>query len=212
MMVPARSAARQGLVSCATCGLLSRAASPQEPGFCPRCGSELHVRHRDSIQHTWALAIAAAVCFIPANALPVMVTNALGATTPDTILGGVVFLYESGSWPLALIVLVASFMIPLGKLIALVWLLIAVQRGVRGGESQRMRLHRMVRLVGPWSMLDVFVATFTVALVQLSPLMSVEPGLGVLFFASVVVLTMFAAESLDPRLLWDQTEVESPRA
>jgi paraquat-inducible protein A len=141
-----------------------------------------------------------------------MVTNALGSTTPDTILGGVVFLYESGSWPLALIVLVASFMIPLGKLIALVWLLIAIQRGVRGGESQRMRLHRMVRLVGPWSMLDVFVATFTVALVQLSPLMSVEPGLGVLFFASVVVLTMIAAESLDPRLLWDRTEVESPRA
>jgi paraquat-inducible protein A len=156
--------------------------------------------------------IAAAVCFIPANALPVMVTNALGSTTPDTILGGVVFLYESGSWPLALIVLVASFMIPLGKLIALVWLLIAIQRGVHGGESQRMRLHRMVRLVGPWSMLDVFVATFTVALVQLSPLMSVEPGLGVLFFASVVVLTMVAAESLDPRLLWDQSEVESSRA
>jgi paraquat-inducible protein A len=156
--------------------------------------------------------IAAAVCFIPANALPVMVTNALGSTTPDTILGGVVFLYESGSWPLALIVLVASFMIPLGKLIALVWLLIAIQRGVRGGESQRMRLHRMVRLVGPWSMLDVFVATFTVALVQLSPLMSVEPGPGVLFFASVVVLTMVAAESLDPRLLWDRSEVESSRA
>lgn len=141
-----------------------------------------------------------------------MVTNALGSSTPDTILGGVVFLYESGSWPLALIVLVASFMIPFGKLIALAWLLVAVQRGVRGGETQRMRLHRLVRLVGPWSMLDVFVATFTVALVQLSPLMSVEPGLGVLFFASVVVLTMLAAESLDPRLLWDRPGVESAGA
>ena len=212
MTAQSPSAARQGLVSCATCGLLSRAASQNEPGFCPRCGSELHLRHPNAIQHTWALGVAAAVCFIPANALPVMVTNALGSTTPDTILGGVVFLYESGSWPLALIVLVASFMIPLGKLIALGWLLIAIQRGVRGGESQRMRLHRMVRLVGPWSMLDVFVATFTVALVQLSPLMSVEPGLGVLFFASVVVLTMFAAESLDPRLLWDRSEIQSRHA
>lgn len=206
------SAARWGLASCSDCGLLSRAASREEPGFCPRCGSELHFRHPGAIERTWALVIAAGICFIPANTLPVMVSNALGSSTPDTILGGVSFLYESGSWPLALIVLVASFMIPLGKLMALVWLLIAVQRGVRGGESQRMRLHRLVHLVGPWSMLDVFVATFTVALVQLSPLMSVEPGPGVLFFASVVVLTMLAAESLDPRLLWDRIGVDSRRA
>lgn len=212
MNPPSRSAADQGLVSCATCRLLARAAQAEEPGHCPRCGARLHRRHPDSIQQTWALALAAAVCFLPANLLPVMVTNALGSSTPDTILGGVVFLYESGSWPLALIVLVASFMIPFGKLIALAWLLVAVQRGVRGGETQRMRLHRLVRLVGPWSMLDVFVATFTVALVQLSPLMSVEPGLGVLFFASVVVLTMLAAESLDPRLLWDRPGVESAGA
>jgi paraquat-inducible protein A len=141
-----------------------------------------------------------------------MVTNAFGSSTPDTILGGVVFLYTSGSWPLALIVLVASFMIPLGKLIALAWLLISIHRRTRGGERQRMRLHRAVRAVGPWSMLDVFVATFTVALVQLDPLMSVEPGLGVLFFASVVVLTMLAAESLDPRLLWDLDPVDIKRA
>jgi paraquat-inducible protein A len=158
------------------------------------------------------LVIAAAICFIPANALPVMVSNALGSSTPDTILSGVNYLYESGSWPLALIVLVASFMIPLGKLMALGWLLIAVQRGARGGESQRMRLHRLVHLVGPWSMLDVFVATFTVALVQLNPLMSVVPGPGVLFFATVVVLTMLAAETLDPRLLWDRNGVDSHRA
>ena len=206
------SAARRGLVCCRDCGLLSRAASPHEPGFCPRCGAKLHFRHPNAVQQTWALVVAAAICFIPANALPVMVSNALGSSTPDTILGGVHFLYESGSWPLALIVLVASFMIPLGKLMALVWLLVAIQRGVRGGESQRMRLHRLVHLIGPWSMLDVFVATFTVALVQLSPLMSVEPGPGVLFFAAVVVLTMLAAESLDPRLLWDRNGVDSHRA
>ena len=206
------SAAQAGLVSCRDCGLLSRAASPQAPGYCPRCGSQLHLRHPNSIQHTWALVIAAAICFIPANALPVMVSNALGSSTPDTILSGVNYLYESGSWPLALIVLVASFMIPLGKLMALGWLLIAVQRGTRGGESQRMRLHRLVHLVGPWSMLDVFVATFTVALVQLNPLMSVVPGPGVLFFATVVVLTMLAAETLDPRLLWDRNGVDSHRA
>ncbi|RKT45440.1 paraquat-inducible protein A [Thiocapsa rosea] len=182
--------------------------APAEAGFCPRCGARLHRRHPDSIQRSWALGVAAAVCFVPANVLPVMVTDAFGSSKPDTILGGVVFLYGSGSWPLALIVLVASFMIPLGKLLSLGWLLIAIRRGIRGGERQRMRLHRIVRAVGPWSMLDVFVATFTVALVQLDPLMSVEPGLGVLFFAAVVVLTMLAADSLDPRLLWDRNEIE----
>jgi paraquat-inducible protein A len=187
---------------------LARPATSSEAGFCPRCGARLHRRHPDSIQQSWALGVAAAVCFIPANVLPVMVTDALGSSTPDTILGGVVFLYTSGSWPLALIVLVASFMIPLGKLLSLGWLLIAIRRGLRGGERQRMRLHRIVRAVGPWSMLDVFVATFTVALVQLDPLMSVEPGLGVLFFAAVVVLTMLAVESLDPRLLWGRDEIE----
>jgi len=203
LMVAALTAARQGLVSCGTCGLLLRPAWPTEPGHCPRCGAGLDWRHPNSLQRTWALTLAAAVCYIPANALPVMVTNALGSSTPDTIMGGVVFLVTSGSWPLGLIVLIASVMIPLGKLLALTWLLIAVQRGAMGGERDHMRMIRVVRLIGRWSMLDVFVDTFTVALVQLQPLMSVEPGPGVVFFAAVVVLTMLAAESFDPRLLWD---------
>ncbi len=209
MTTASPTAACQGLVGCATCGLLARRASRSRPGHCPRCGAVLHQRHPDSIQRTWALTLAAAVCFIPANALPVMVTNALGAATPDTIMGGVVFLFASGSWPLGLIVLIASVMIPLGKLMALVWLLIAVQRRALGGERERMRLIRLVRLIGRWSMLDIFVDTFTVALVQLQPLMSVQPGPGVVFFAAVVVLTMLAAESFDPRLLWDRDRVES---
>jgi paraquat-inducible protein A len=147
--------------------------------------------------------IAAAICYIPANLLPVMNTTTLGSTEPDTIMGGVVFLYTSGSWPLALIVLIASVMVPIGKLVALAYLLLTVQRGVKGGERERTRLYRMVEIIGRWSMLDVFVDTFTVALVQLSPLMSVAPGMGVMFFAAVVVLTMIAAETFDPRLIWD---------
>jgi paraquat-inducible protein A len=141
--------------------------------------------------------------------LPVLNTTTLGSTDSDTIMGGVVFLYTSGSWPLALIVLIASVMVPLGKLVALVYLLITVQRGSLGGGRERSRLYRMVVFIGRWSMLDVFVDTFTVALVQLSPLMSVEPGPGVLFFAAVVVLTMIAAESFDPRLIWD-SETSGP--
>lgn len=124
-------------------------------------------------------------------------------------MSGVVFLFVSGSWPLALIVLIASVMIPLGKLLALLWLLMAVQDRALGGERDRMRLIRLVRIVGRWSMLDVFVDTFTVALVQLQPVMGVAPGPGVLFFAAVVVLTMLAAESFDPRLLWDTRQAPS---
>jgi paraquat-inducible protein A len=183
--------------------LLSRPADAAEPGYCPRCGAELIGRRHHSIQYTWALVVAAAICFVPANVLPVLSTTTLGSTDSDTIMGGVVFLYTSGSWPLALIVLIASVMIPLGKLVALVYLLITVQRGSLGNSRERTRLYRMVEFIGRWSMLDVFVDTFTVALVQLQPLMSVEPGAGVVFFAAVVVLTMIAAESFDPRLIWD---------
>jgi paraquat-inducible protein A len=197
------TAAQAGLVACETCSLLSRPAHPEHPGHCPRCGAELESRVVHSLQYTWALVIAAAICYIPANMLPVLTTTTFESTESDTIIGGVVFLYASGSWPLALIVLVASVMVPLGKLVALVYLLIVVQRCSVGDNRQRTRLYRMVEFIGRWSMLDVFVDTFTVALIQLQPLMSVEPGPGVLFFAAVVVLTMLAAESFDPRLIWD---------
>ena len=117
------TAAQAGLVSCEVCSLLARPASAEEPGYCPRCGAELVSRRHHSIQYTWALVIAAAICYIPANMLPVLNTTTLGSTDSDTIMGGVVFLYTSGSWPLALIVLIASVMVPLGKLVALVYLL-----------------------------------------------------------------------------------------
>jgi len=202
-MAHALTAAATGLVSCETCGLLSRPVGDRALGHCPRCGEALAWRRHQSIQYTWALVIAAAICYIPANVLPVLTTTALGSSDSDTIMGGVVLLYTTGSWPLALIVLVASVMVPLGKLVALTYLLITVQRGVPTQNRERARLYRLVEVIGRWSMLDVFVDTFTVALVQLQPLMSVQPGPGVLFFAAVVVLTMLAAESFDPRLIWD---------
>src|SRR5215510_3620264 len=197
------TAAEAGLVSCEMCRLLSRPADPAELGYCPRCGAELVSRRHHSIQYTWALVVAAAICYIPANLLPVLNTTTLGSTDSDTIMGGVALLYTTGSWPLALIVLIASVMVPLGKLIALSYLLISVQRGSIQSNRDRTRLYRLVKIIGRWSMLDVFVDTFTVALIQLQPLMSVAPGPGVLFFAGVVVLTMIAAKSFDPRLIWD---------
>ena len=202
----ATSAAQAGMVSCTTCRLLSRPAHVAQPGYCPRCGARLVWRRPDSIQYTWALVIAGAICYIPANVLPVLSTTALGSTESDTIIGGVIFLYGSGSWPLALIVLIASVMIPLGKLVALGYLLITVQRGSIANSHDRTRIYELVEFVGRWSMLDVFVDAFVVALVQLQPLMSVQPGLGVAFFMAVVVLTMLAAQSFDPRLIWDAGE------
>src|SRR5262245_62179525 len=126
------TAAEAGLVSCEFCRLLSRPADKSEPGYCPRCGAELVWRRHHSIQYTWALVIAAAICYIPANALPVLSTTTLGSTEPDTIIGGVIFLYTSGSWPLALIVLIASVMVPLGELVGLAFLLIVVWHGLPG--------------------------------------------------------------------------------
>src|SRR5262245_26611919 len=132
MSVVSSTATEAGLLSCEYCHLLSRPVDRAEPGYCPRCGAELSWRRHHSIQYTWALVIAAAICYIPANALPVLNTTTLGSTDSDTIIGGVVFLYTSGSWPLALVVLIASVMVPLGKLIALAFLLIVVWHGLPG--------------------------------------------------------------------------------
>jgi paraquat-inducible protein A len=209
-MTTLKTARRAGLVVCEACALLSRPANPDEAGRCPRCGEQLESRRHGSINRTWALLIAAAICYLPANLLPVLYTTTPAGSDADTILGGVIFLYTSGSWPLALVVLIASVIIPLGKLISLAYLLISVQRGSRITKHERTRLYRIVVFIGRWSMLDVFVDTFTVALVQLQPLMSVIPGAGVTFFAAVVVLTMLAAESFDPRLIWDPSADEEP--
>lgn len=205
-----RTAMREGLHSCAVCGLLSRPAPGAEEGRCPRCGEVLSFRKANSLQRTWAYVIAAAICYLPANALPVLATTTASGTETDTILQGVVLLWSPTGWPLSLIVLFASIMIPSAKILALAYLLITIHRGSTKNTEQRGRLYRTVGFLGRWSMVDVFVDTFTAALIQLQPLMSVEPGPGLFFFAAMVVLTMLAVESLDPRLIWDaasETEV-----
>jgi paraquat-inducible protein A len=202
------SAMSLGLAGCEVCGLVSRLPVGGVVTHCPRCGERLHLRRPASIERTWALVIAALILYVPANLLPVLSTyTPLGSDTA-TIMEGVVELWSPSSWPLAIIVFVASITIPLGKLIALAYLLISVQRGSVKSTEQRVRLYRMVKFIGRWSMLDVFVDTFVVALIQLRPLMWVEPGAGVIFFAGVVVLTMVAVNCFDPRLIWDLPQQE----
>jgi len=202
------TAMEHGLQSCHGCGLLSRPAPGAHEGRCPRCDEDLVFRKPDSLQHTLAYLVAAAACYVPANLLPVLTTTTAGGSESDTIMQGVVLLWSPTGWPLSLIVLFASIMIPSAKILALGYLLITVKRGSITNNAQRVRLYRMVEIIGRWSMVDVFVDTFTVSLIQLQPLMSVEPGPGLLFFAAVVVLTMLAVESFDPRLIWDTADAK----
>jgi len=197
------TAMQQTLQTGEVCGLLSRPAPGDDDPRCPRCAEELSFRKPGSVQRTWAFLIAAAICYVPANLLPVLTTVTAGGRESDTILEGVVLLWSPTGWPLSIIVLVASIIIPSAKIGALAFLLVTVQRGSVAGNEQRVRMYRIVQLIGRWSMVDVFVDTFTAALVQLQPLMSVEPAIGLVFFAAVVVLTMLAVESFDPRLIWD---------
>ena len=202
------TAMQLGLQSCEGCGLLSRPLSADGEGRCPRCDEELSFRKPASFQRTWAYLLAAAICYIPANLLPVLTTTTAAGAESDTIMQGVVLLWSPTGWPLSLIVLVASIMIPSAKILALMYLLITTQRGSVENNEQRIRLYRMIEFIGRWSMVDVFVDTFTAALIQLQPLMSVEPGPGLVFFAAVVVFTMLAVESFDPRLIWDSASTK----
>ena len=189
------------LASCHTCGLLVRFTRSGHV-HCPRCASPVHMRKVNSVSNTWALLIAAIIMYLPANLLPVMKTTWLGNTQADTIMSGVIYLLHH-DWPLAVIVFVASVMVPLLKILALLYLLISVQRKSHLRNEQRTRLYRVTELVGRWSMVDVFVVALMAALVQVGALATIEPGGGALAFAAVVILTMFAAMSFDPRLIWD---------
>src|SRR5260370_1674390 len=166
------TAMQQGWQSCEGCGLLSRPAPDEEEGRCPRCDEELVFRKPRSFQRTWAYLIAAAICYIPANVLPVLTTTTAAGADSDTILQGVVLLWSPTGWPLSLIVLIASIIIPSAKILALAYLLITAQRGSAANNEQRVRLPRMVAAIGRWSMVHVFVDTFPAALISLPPPMS----------------------------------------
>lgn len=170
---------------------------------CPQCHAVLHLRKPASLERCWALLIAAMISYVPANLLPIMGTSSLFGHQDDTILSGVVFLWGAGSWPLALIVFIASIMVPLLKIISLTFLLLSVQFRWRWAPLQRTRLYRLLEAIGPWSMLDIYVVALLVALVKLQSLATIVAKPGALAFAAVVVLTMLATMAFDPRMIWD---------
>jgi len=198
------------LASCHDCGKLSRVDRAHAHGLhCPRCGAVLHLRKPNSVQRTWALVIAAAICYVPANLLPVMTVTSLGKPVSDTIMSGVVYFIEHGDWPLALVIFTASVFVPMMKLAILTFLLISVQLRSSWRPVERTRMYRLTEAIGRWSMVDIYVITIMVALVRLGNLATIEASAGAVFFGAVVVITIFAAESFDPRMIWDRSEPET---
>lgn len=195
-----------GILICAECHELNKTDPDTEDLTCSRCGAQVHARSPNSLARTWALLITAAILYIPANVLPVMTVRSLGKGDPSTIMSGVIQLMQHGMYPIAAVVFVASILVPTFKLIGLGLLLFSVQRRVPMSARQRMIMYRFIEFIGRWSMLDIFVIAILVAVVNFGRLASVEANLGAVAFATVVILTMLAAVTFDPRLIWDNTE------
>ncbi|QUX96432.1 paraquat-inducible protein A [Marinomonas sp. CT5] len=204
----AATAKQQGLIGCQFCG----ATVNGHDKHCDRCGHSVYSRRPKSISTTVALLIASLVMYVPANIFPIMETTFLGNTEPSTIMGGVLLLWSLGSYPVAVIIFVASVIIPLAKVLALGWLCWQSCYPSRQFTEQKIKLYRITEFVGRWSMIDVFVVAILTSLVQMGNFMSILPGPAVLSFTSVIVLTMLAAMTFDPRLLWDKDTVVSVSA
>lgn len=209
MSAPMLTAREAGFAVCHDCGQLVRLAGDHH--HCPRCHAAVHLRRPNSIARSWALLIAAAICYIPANVLPVTVVDALGKTQGDTIMSGVLYFLHHGDWPLALVIFTASIAVPMSKIAMLMYLLVSSQRRSVWRPVDRTRVYRIVELIGRWSMLDMFVVTILVALVQLGFFATMSAGAGAPYFGAVVVLTMLAAQQFDPRLIWDAVEAKDDR-
>jgi paraquat-inducible protein A len=193
--------ARSGPLACTTCDLIVPASA--EGNRCPRCRARLHRRKPDAFRRTLALLLAGYLLYIPANLLPVLTLTQVGSIERNTIMSGVFELIHNDLWPLAVIVFVASIVLPLMKLLGLTWMLLAIQ--LRSGFllQSRTRLFRTIDLIGRWSNIDVFMGSVLVAVLQFGALTSIHAGPGLVAFAAVVVITMFATLSFDARLMWD---------
>ena len=197
----------QGLQGCPICTSVGSA----EKTHCGRCGATLHAGWHESIQKTWAWLITAAMLYLPANFLPITYTRLFGRETESTILGGVVLLWEHGDKPIAVIIFIASVLVPLGKMIVLAWMCLSVQTGSDFALTQKTKLYRVTEFVGRWSMIDVFVVAILVALIQLGNIMTIRPGVAAVAFAGMVITTMLASQSFDPRFLWGPSNKDNKK-
>jgi paraquat-inducible protein A len=207
-MISDLKAKNKSLAACRICRLLCHV--PEDSGGegleCPRCGAPLYFRKPFSVNRTWALILAALILYIPANFLPITRITSYGNTQSDTIISGVIYFIQAEMWLIAIVIFSASVVIPIMKLVILGFLLISIRYRPEWNPKERTRLYRLIEGIGRWSMVDIFVVTILVALVQVGNVASIEAGPGAVFFAAVVILTMLASMSFDPRLIWDKKE------
>lgn len=199
------------LVTCETCGLVQRldGLPPNTAAECHRCGATVAKRGKNSLQKTAAFTLAALVCYVPANIYPILRMDYHGAYSESTVWDGCRRLFQSGQWVVAMIVFGASILIPLAKLLGLLFLVTTTQARSSRWQLERTRIYQFVHLAGPWAMLDVFLLSILVALMKLNQLATIRPGLGAVAFTAVVVFTMLAVISFDPARIW-RHEVDSP--
>ncbi|HEX6010561.1 MAG TPA: paraquat-inducible protein A [Geminicoccaceae bacterium] len=198
------------MLACEQCDQVVRARVAHAHGpDCPRCGTAIHRRKPDSLNRTWALLLTAAILYIPANILPVLTVISFGRGAPSTIVGGVIELGHAGMLPVALLVFFASILVPVLKLLALALLLVSIHQGWTTHRRDRTRLYRIIEGIGRWSMVDVFMTGILAALVALGNLATITAGAGAIAFCAVVIVTIFASMSFDPRLMWDGPDERS---
>lgn len=193
---------RQNLVSCHLCSTVQSA----DRVHCSFCRHGLHTRKHHSLQRAWSFLVTALILYVPANLLPIMNTDQMGDETFNTIAGGVVSLWEHGDYLVAGIILVASLLVPLAKFAALFLLCLSEQFKIYNKPQSKATIYRLTEFVGRWSMIDVFVVAFLASLIQLGNLLSIYPGPAALAFAGMVIFSMLAANSLDPKIFWDDYE------
>ncbi|MEW6997118.1 paraquat-inducible protein A [Colwelliaceae bacterium BS250] len=197
------TAKAKGLAACQVCHLVSK-INPLTDNFCPRCEEKLELRFKDSLQRCWAWTICSTIAFLPANIFPIMTILYFGKGQPDTILSGIILLLKFGMYPIAAIVFIASFIVPLAKIAGLYYLLYSLNNKTKLTKQKKTQIYRFIEIFGRWSMLDVFVVALLVALVEIGSIVEIVAGPGATAFGVMVILTIFAAHSFDPRLLWDK--------
>ncbi|MDO5647487.1 paraquat-inducible protein A [Paracoccus sp. (in: a-proteobacteria)] len=201
-IAPVLTAHRAGLIGCRSCGRVW----PRDDHQCGRCGASLVPPDRRGLSAVWAWLIAGIIAYIPANVFPMMKTQTfagLAGNSEATIIGGVLELIAYGSWDIAIIVFVASIVVPIGKFIAIIWLALAAGKPATVSQAHtRLKVFEIVEFIGRWSMIDVFVVAILSALVQLGFVASIHPGPAAVSFALSVAFTMLAAQSFDARLIW----------
>ncbi len=197
------TARQAGLMRCHECAKLVEHNRCHRNTICPRCSAQIHLRQPNSIARTWAFVIAALVMFFPANILPIMEVDSLGSVERSTIMDGVIYFFEEGSYGIGLIILTASVLVPLFKVIGLIMILLSLHFRWQSWLRHKTIMFRFICFIGRWSMLDIFVIALLVVLVRFGSLSTITAAPAVTYFAVVVILTILAANAFDPRLLWD---------